>query len=36
MNENKLLCMRIKVFSVSLILQGGAYTSLEEKLLTAP
>lgn len=27
--------MRIKIFSVSLILQEGAYTNLEEKLLTA-
>lgn len=36
MNENKLLFMRINVFSVSLILQEGAYTNLEEKLLIAP
>lgn len=36
MNENKLLLMRINVFSVSLTLQEGAYTNLEEKHLTAP
>lgn len=35
MNENKLLCMRINMLSVSLILQEGAYTNLEERLLTA-
>lgn len=36
MNENKLLLMRINVFSVSLTLQEGAYTNLGEKHLTAP
>lgn len=36
MNENKLPCTRINVFSVSFILQEGAYTNLGKNLLTAP